>query len=201
MKKLVVVVDMVNGFVNFGNLADKNINRIVPNCVKLVQTALEEGDRVVAFKDCHTINDPEFKAFPPHCIKGSQESELVPELKPYEKFMTVIEKPTTNGFKTQAFKDLIEKETFDCVVVAGCCTDICVANFLESLYEYLQEKKQNTSLYVVADAVDTFGGKDHNPDQINKQYLEIFEKEYGATIFEISTNAENGKNAGDIEQG
>ena len=53
MKRLVVIVDMVNGFVNFGNLADKNINRIVPNCVKLVETALERGDRIVAFKDCH----------------------------------------------------------------------------------------------------------------------------------------------------
>lgn len=30
MNKLLVVVDMIEGFVNFGKLSDKNINRIVP---------------------------------------------------------------------------------------------------------------------------------------------------------------------------
>ena len=201
MKRLVVIVDMVNGFVNFGNLADKNINRIVPNCVKLVQTALENGDHVVAFKDCHSINDPEFKQFLLHCLRGTKECELVPELKPYERFMTVIEKPTTNGFKTKAFRELIESESFDEIVVAGCCTDICVANFLESLHEYLQETKQNTTLYVAADAVDTFGGENHDPDEVNKECLEMFKEKYGAVIFKISPDAENGGIVVDGEQG
>lgn len=189
MKRLVVIVDMVNGFVNFGNLADKNINRIVPNCVKMVETAIKNGDRIVAFKDCHTKDDPEFKDYPEHCLKGTEESELVDELKPYEKFMTVIEKPTTNGFKTKEFRELIKKESFDAVVVAGCCTDICVANFLESMYEYTQATKQNTAFYIAADAVDTFGGKNHNPDQVNKQYLKMFEENYGAKTFKVSPNA------------
>lgn len=186
MKSLVVIVDMVNGFVNFGNLADKNINRIVPNCVKLVQKALENGGRIVAFKDCHSLNDPEFIDYPEHCVRWTPECELVPELKPYEKDMTVIEKPTTNGFNTPEFKQLIENEDFDEIIVAGCCTDICVANFLESLHTYLKEKGKNTKLFVAADAVDTFGGEGHDPDEVNAEYLEMFSQKYGATIFEVS---------------
>ena len=174
MKRIIVIVDMVNGFVNFGNLADKNINRIVPNCVKLVETAHERGDLVVAFKDCHSLNDPELREYPTHCLRGTLECELVPELKPFEKSVKVIEKSTTNGFDTKAFKQLIEKETFDQVVVAGCCTDICVSEFLKSLHKHLKDNNKKTELFVVGDAVDTFGGEGRNPDEINKRYLAKF---------------------------
>ena len=100
MKRLVVVVDMVNGFVNFGNLADPNINRIVPNVVNIIQTALKNGDKVVAFKDTHDENDIEFLIYPVHCVRGTPECDLVPELSPFENKMTVFEKSTTNGFET-----------------------------------------------------------------------------------------------------
>ena len=105
-RNLLVVVDMVNGFINEGNLADKSINRITGNVVSLVEDAIQNGVNIIAFKDTHTENDVEFNSFPPHCIKGTSECELIPELKIYEDFMYVIEKPTTNGFETEKFKNL-----------------------------------------------------------------------------------------------
>lgn len=53
MNKLLVVVDMVNGFINMGKLSDKHINRIVPNVEKLIKDAIKGGDKIVAFVDIH----------------------------------------------------------------------------------------------------------------------------------------------------
>ena len=106
MKELLVIVDMVNGFINFGALADKKIDTITPNIVKLIKHAKESGTEIVAFRDCHKITDDEFKDYPPHCLDGDAESELIPQLKEFEKDMFVIKKNTTNGFETKAFKTL-----------------------------------------------------------------------------------------------
>ena len=170
-RNLLVVVDMVNGFINEGNLADKSINRISPNVEKLIQDAIKNDVKIIAFKDTHTENDIEFKSFPPHCIRGTSECELIPQLKVYEKYMYIIEKPTTNGFNTPQFKSIIKSVKFDNIYVCGCCTDICVYNFVSSLNRFLQENHINTNISVVRDAVDTFNGINHNADEVNYNYL------------------------------
>lgn len=170
-RNLLVVVDMVNGFINEGNLADKSINRISPNVEKLIQDAIKNDVKIIAFKDTHTENDIEFKSFPPHCIRGTSECELIPQLKAYEKYMYIIEKSTTNGFNTPQFKSVIKSVKFDNIYVCGCCTDICVYNFVSSLNRFLQENYINTNISVVRDAVDTFNGINHNADEVNYNYL------------------------------
>ena len=162
MKELLVVVDMVNGFVNDGVLADKKINKITPYIVSLVSHAKKSGIDVVAFRDCHRPADPEFKLFPPHCIKGSRESELIPELKPFEDYMIDITKTTTNGFKTKKFQQLILNGKYDKVFVVGCCTDICVKDFVESYMEFIKKHNLNTKILVFEDATYTFDAPNHN---------------------------------------
>ena len=181
-KKMIVIVDMVEGFVNFGNLADRGINRIVPATVALVKSGIENGDVVVAFKDTHAPDDVEFQDYPPHCVRGTSECELIPELRPFEEQMIVIEKNTTNGFKTAEFRKLIEENDFDEISVAGCCTDICVANFLEGLHEYLQNAGRKTKISVMANAVDTFNAPNHNADEVNLKYLKRFATDYNAKL-------------------
>lgn len=181
MKKMLVVVDMVNGFINEGALADKNINKITPNIVSLIEQAKKEGTLIVAFKDCHCVDDEEFKIFPPHCIKGSSESELIPELKKYEKDMVLIEKNTTNGFITEQFTDLIKKKDFDNVLVVGCCTDICVSGFVNSYLDYIGKNNLNTEIYVDSSSCYTFDGKGHDAKQMHDAAIEEM-KEKGAII-------------------
>lgn len=176
MENLLVVVDMVNGFVNEWNLADKKINRIVPNIVKLINNFINNNEKILAFKDTHSIDDEEFKLFLPHCIKGTNECELIPELKVYENKMKIIEKPTTNGFNTEEFQDYINRNKFNSIIVAGCCTDICVYNFVVSLKDYLDKNKRKDKIIVVEDAVDTFNAKEHIADEINKKYLKMIKK-------------------------
>lgn len=191
-RNLLVVVDMVNGFINEGNLADKSINRITNNVVSLVEDAIQNNINIVAFKDTHTEKDVEFNSFPPHCIKGTSECELIPELKIYEHFMHIIEKPTTNGFETDKFKNLIRCVKFDNIYVCGCCTDICVYNFVNSLIDYLHKNGLNTNIIVVQDAVDTFNGTNHKADEVNQKYLSKMDnlgisiRDYSDNFFQIS---------------
>jgi nicotinamidase-related amidase len=162
MKNLLVIIDMVNGFINFGNLADKNINKITNNIVLLIKDSLKNKDDIIAFKDTHSNNDKEFKIYPIHCVKGSEECELIKELKIFENRMKIIEKDTTNGFNTKEFSDFIKEHIYDNIIVCGCCTDICIKNFCESMVNYLKINNLKTKVIVYEKSVSTFDSESHN---------------------------------------
>ena len=65
------VVDMINGFAKQGALADPAISDAAPNIRKLIQS-LNAPTWFVA--DEHDWNAREFDAFPPHCLKNTEES-------------------------------------------------------------------------------------------------------------------------------
>ena len=182
MRNLLVVIDMVNGFVNFGALADKKIGKIAPTIINMIKDAEKNGYEILAFKDCHNKDDEEFQTFPPHCLKGTEESELIPEIKKYEdKFDYIIGKNTTNGFVTKQFKALMNIRKYDNVVVCGCCTDICVLNFVESYTNHIKNNNLDTNIYVVKNACYTFDGQNHNAEKYHNLALEQMEK-MGAKI-------------------
>ena len=114
-------------------------------------------------------------------MEGSPESELIPELKPYEANMKIIKKPTTDGFNTDEFKVYIQKNKFENIVVCGCCTDICVQTFCNSLKNYFDKEKISTKITVVSDGVYTFDAPNHNAEQYNKTALKEM-KENGIKI-------------------
>lgn len=191
MRDLVVVVDVTNGFLNFGALADKKINKIIPNIERVIKGAKQKKMNIVAFKDCHKIGDEEFKTYPVHCLKGSKESEFIPELKKYEKDMLVIEKNTTNGFNTYEFKKIINTIEYDRVFVVGCVTDICVQDFVESYLGYINKNNKKTQIIVFEDASYTFDGPNHNAEEEHKKSISEMEG-LGAKIAKVN-NCENVK--------
>lgn len=174
--KLFVIVDMVNGFVEEGALADTGIRRIVPKIEDRLKKALADGDMVVAFRDCHQPNDKEFELFPPHCIKGTRESELIDSLKPYQDRMIVIDKNTTNGFNTKEFKRLIAENDFSQIEISGCCSDICVSDLTFSLAKHFAKNMIDCPIVIDEEMIDTFNGENHNADKINKQCIDSFKK-------------------------
>lgn len=176
MRNLLIVVDMVNGFINEGALADKRINQITPAIISKIEAAKRAGVPIIAFKDCHKEDDEEFKLFPPHCIKGTSESELIDELKPYEKDMIIIEKDTTNGFNTKEMRKILSENYFDNIDITGCCTDICVSGLAQSLVKYFNQNNIKTQIHVSADCVDTFSNPEHDADKINAETLKEFEE-------------------------
>ena len=176
MKEICVVVDMINGFINEGPLADKSIQNIVPETIKVIQRHLDEGNDVLSFQDTHTLDSLEFKSYPPHCLKDTSESDLIPELKIFEDQMIKVEKDTTNGFFAPGFQNYLSNNPdLQEVTVVGCCTDICVLQFTQSLKTYTQTIGKDMNIKVVQAAVDTFGTPNHDKEVFHKQALSLMQ--------------------------
>ena len=173
-KEICVVVDMINGFINEGVLSDPSINQIVPETVKVVKSFLDENKDVLSFQDTHTMSSLEFEFYPPHCLKDTSESELIPELKPFESKMIKVEKDTTNGFFAEGFQTYLKNNPeLESVTVVGCCTDICVLQFAQSLKTYTQTIGKRMEIKVVEKAVDTFNTPNHDKQAFHDQALSL----------------------------
>ena len=175
MKKLLLIIDMVNGFVKQGALADKNINNITPNIIKLIEEFIKNNDEIISIQEGHSEKSKEFESFPPHCILGTEEAELIDELIPYKDDMRVIRKNSTCGFTTEEFMKYIEenKNELSEIILTGCCTDLCVMNFALPLKTYINEHDLNIKVTIYENAVDTYDAPTHNRDEYNEIALRI----------------------------
>ncbi|AZZ65316.1 cysteine hydrolase [Metamycoplasma phocicerebrale] len=167
MKKIIFVIDMVKGFCIKGNLASSDINKIVPNIKNYLEKNKE--NKIVFINDNHSKNDIEMEVYPLHCLSGTEESEVVEELKPYAK--TIIKKNTTNSFFAIENKSIFEE--FDTFEIIGCCTDICILQFALTLKTYLNFKNINKDVVVFKNLVDTFNSKDHNRIEYHNNALNL----------------------------
>ena len=156
-RKMLYVIDMVNGFVNEGVLHDKHIRGVIPEQIRLIEKIKNEGEGIAFIKDCHQKNSVEFQHFPEHCIEGTSEAELVPELQSYEKDALVYCKNSTSAmFAPNMMEDLDKMENLEEVIGVGCCTDICDVNFLIPLKNYFQQKNRDVTIFAVKKAMDTY---------------------------------------------
>ena len=62
-----------------GHLYVPGAEKLLPNIWRLTEAARQGKVFLVSHGCFHTPNDPEFKIFPPHCVKDTAGSELVPE--------------------------------------------------------------------------------------------------------------------------
>lgn len=156
-----IVVDMVNGFVNEGVLHDKNIRKIVPRQLELLEEAEKKGSLIILVKDTHNNNATEFKRFgnTTHCIQGTSEAELIDELKPFEQKENVItvEKNSTSLMESPEFREIVKQaENLKEVNFVGCCTDICVFNGAMGLANYYDQWNRDVTINVHEDAIATY---------------------------------------------
>lgn len=168
---IVFVIDMINGFINEGALHDKRIMNIV-DPIKEVMDHLE--CRNVFVCDNHPPHTREFDSFPAHCLIGSHESEVIDELKPYIK--RLMKKNSTNTFHCQDFLTFLEEEidNYKDIVVMGCCTDLCVLQFVLTFQSWLNEhNKKEHRIIVPSNCVETYDIVDvHSADYWNKVALD-----------------------------
>src|ERR1700688_2177733 len=97
-----------------GKLYVPGAERLLPNIRRLTDAARQGGVFLVSHGCYHAKNDPEFKTFPPHCIKGTTGAEFVPEALT-ERVLTVPNSPTAtlpHDF-SQYQQILLEKQTLD----------------------------------------------------------------------------------------
>ena len=130
MKKILIVVDMQNDFVN-GALGSKEATNIVPRAAEKIREF--SGDIFVTY-DTHFENyleTSEGRMLPvPHCIKGTDGWQLNHEIAEAlsDKKYTKVEK---NTFGSTELPELIRKAMGDAnfsVTLMGLCTDICVVS-------------------------------------------------------------------------
>lgn len=166
--KLLLIVDVIKGFLIEGNMAFTDGIDVVSPIEALVKEFIENKDMIVTFRDQHKPDSLEFKSYPEHCIINTKEVELVDQLIPYSDNFTDIAKNSTNGTNTPEFLQLLSENKFSEVVVVGVCTDICVLQAVLSLITYFYQNQMDTKVTVVKDAVETFDTKEHSRDYYNE---------------------------------
>ena len=126
MANVVLVVDMVRGFLEEGYslYCGHDARSIIPEVQNLLEKELAKGSSLFYICDTHEPDDLEFQMFPVHCIKGTIESEIIPELRefPGER----IDKQRYSGFYDTDLENKLAQIRPEKVIICGVCTDICV---------------------------------------------------------------------------
>jgi nicotinamidase/pyrazinamidase len=156
-----------------GKLYVPGAERLLPNIRRLTDAA-RQGRVFLASHGCyHAKDDPEFNTFPPHCIKGTPGSAVVPEALT-DKVVTVpneataelpqdlsqyqqihLEKQTLDIFESRHAAELVKRlgdETE--FVVFGVVTEYCVRLAAKGLLE------RGHRVAVVKDAIETLKAED-----------------------------------------
>lgn len=174
-EKVLYNIDMNNGFVNFGPMANPEYNKLVPEQIKMFEKMLRENGQIYFVLENHDKDALEFKKYPVHCVRGTREAELIPEFKKYEQIpgVRVFGKNSINGvFNKDLRKQIRELKALKEVIIEGVCADLCVMDFARGLSRYLDEINKETRIFVVRNAIDTYDAPDHN----RKEWLDISEK-------------------------
>lgn len=151
-----------------GKLYVPGAEKLLPNIRRLTDAARQGNVFLVSHGDFHAPDDSEFKIFPPHCVKGTSGSELVPEavteniarvpndpdaklpddLTRYQQIL--LEKQTLNIFESRHADELVNKlGTQAEFVVFGVVTEYCVSFAVKGLLE------RGRRVAVVTDAIAT----------------------------------------------
>jgi nicotinamidase-related amidase len=164
-KTVLVIVDMLEGFTRIGNLKSDKVEALIPEICAITTYCKDKGIDILAFADEHDENSPEFALYGPHCIKGTKESEVVPEiLEAAENRLTIIGKNSNDGYFEKVFQGWLSQNPHKTqFVVVGDCTDLCVKAFAQSMkYHFDRMNHQEGSVLIPANAVATYEAPNHN---------------------------------------
>jgi nicotinamidase/pyrazinamidase len=143
----------------------------------VVEEELAGGAPVIFTKDSHRDGDPEFEMFPPHCLIGTEEHELVEELREFEpEAAAVIQKTRYSAFHDTQLEEVLRGLNPDEVHVVGLCTDICVLHTTADL------RNRDYRVVVHRDGVETFDAPGHDHQDVNRWALAHIEGILGAKV-------------------
>jgi nicotinamidase/pyrazinamidase len=156
-----------------GKLYVPGAERLLLNIRKLTNAARHGLVFLVSHGCYHAKDDPEFKTFPPHCIKGTTGAEYVQEgltervlripndptaalphdLSQYQQIL--LEKQTLDIFESRHAGELLERLNRDAeFVVFGVVTEYCVRLAAKGLLE------RGRRVSIVQDAIETLKPED-----------------------------------------
>ena len=143
-KTVFVDIDTQFDFMNpRGNLYVLGAEEIVDNIKKLFDYAKEYKIKILSSTDAHTVDDPEFKLFPAHCIKGTpgnqkieastcndnitienREQEITESMMGHEQI--IVESQTFDIFESINTDRIVNRLDACNFIVFGVATDYCV---------------------------------------------------------------------------
>ncbi len=155
MPDAVIVVDMLRGFFEEGYrlYVGEKACGIIPNIRRLLERELAQGSKVFFIGDQHDPDDLEFKIYPPHCVAGSVESEVIPELADYPG--EIIAKKRYSGFFGTRLEEKLRWLQPDKLIVCGVATNICV------LYTVVDARNRDYDVEVPTDCVASISEAAH----------------------------------------
>lgn len=166
--KALFIVDMNNGFVNFGNMANPEYNKLVPEQLKLISKFRTEEQLIAFVLEAHQKGAVEFNSYPEHCIAGTDEALLIPELinEQTKKDTRTYTKNSTCGMHNpKLIRDLKQAENLKEVVIGGVCGDICVLDLARPMAKYFDELNKIVKMFAVKSAIDTFDAPNHKKEE------------------------------------
>ncbi len=126
MSHVVLVIDMLRGFLEEGHplYIGRESRNIIPNIQDLLEQEIVGGSKIFFCCDNHDPDDLEFKMFPPHCINGTIEAELIPEIAKYPG--ETIPKKRYSAFFETNLEEKLQHLKPSKLIICGVLTDICV---------------------------------------------------------------------------
>lgn len=171
-----------------GKLYVAGAEKIIPNINRLVDVARQGRVLLISHGCHHSRNDPEFQAFPPHCIRDTPGARIIPEgmarkfyTVPNEKKhrlpegllnvqQIVLEKQTLDIFDNPHASTIVDRLGPDVeYVVFGVVTEYCVRLAAKGLLGRGHE------VAIVKDAIETL-----NPEEGRRTLDEL--KKLGARL-------------------
>jgi nicotinamidase/pyrazinamidase len=156
-----------------GKLYVPGAEKIIPNIARLVNVAREGRVLLVSSACRHLADDPEFKTFPPHCVRGTPGERIIPQGLAekvhsvpndgtaklpdsiFDNQQLVIEKQTLDVFgnpHTETIVNRLGKDTE--YIVFGVVVEHCVYLAAKGLLD------RGHKVSIVQDAVETLKGAD-----------------------------------------
>ena len=151
-----------------GKLYVPGAEKLLPNIRRLTDAARSDSVFLVSHGCFHTPDDPEFKIFPPHCVKGTAGAEFVPEaltsrmaripneadaelpadLSLYQQIL--LEKQTLDIFESRHAETLLQRLPGNAeFLVFGVVTEYCVRCAARGLLQ------RGRRVSLVSDAIET----------------------------------------------
>lgn len=170
MANVVIVIDMVKGFMQAGNnlYCGDDARGIIPNVRRLIESEHAKGSTVLFLCDTHDPDDLEFQMFPVHCVRGTDEPDLIPELAGFEG--RLIPKRRYSAFFETDLGETLRSISPEKVIICGVCTDICV------MHTAADARNRDYIVEVPTDCVASFNEDAH------RNALEHMEKILGVAL-------------------
>lgn len=137
-----------------GKLHVPGAEKLLPNIRRLTDAARAALAFLVSHGCFHAPDDPEFARFPPHCVKGSEGAEFIPEALTgnyvvvpntaaaalpanlFDYQQVVLEKQTLDVFQSRHAEELLERLPREAeFAVFGVVTEFCVHLAAKGLLE------------------------------------------------------------------